>query len=253
MAIAWPSGIPTAFVQDTYERTPEDVVKRTEVAVGPPLRFLWAASRAQAVVGELILTDAQHELFEIWRKTDLDYGKEAFDLTLYDHPASRVVEARLRGAPALTARSGKGRRLRLEMRVDPPAPSPATLSALAALHKAAPAAWPGTVPGCPRVANYEKSAVSQVARSDDRNSPGAVLVSRLEGSQESVSLTLNSTQLLAFEAWFEGTAALGVRDILFPVPGGTHTGCFTSGYSVRGAGDIAAWAVTFNRYLEARP
>ncbi len=253
MAIAWPSGIPTAFVSETYERSPEDVVKRSEVAVGPPLRFLWAASRAQNVVGELSLSEGQLAVFEDWRVNTLDYGNEAFDLTLYDHVSPRTVTARLRGSPSVRAKSGSRRRIRLEMRVDPPEPAPATLSALAALHKADAAPWPASVPGCPRVADYEKTVASQVARPDDRNSPGGVLVSRLEGGQERVSLILSATELEAFEAWFEGAAALGVRDILFPVPGGVHTGCFTSGYAVKGAGAINGWGVTFDRYLEARP
>ncbi len=253
MAIAWPAGVPNAFVKDTYQRAPEDVIRRSEVAVGPPLRNLWAASRAQNIVGELILTETAYAAFEAWRQDDLNLGRDAFDLTLFDHPVARVVSARFRGAPVVRASSGTGRRVRLELRSDPPAPSAGTLSALAALHKAQPATWPVGVPGCPRTADYERSAVSQVARPDDRNSPGGVLVSRLEGGRERVSLTLSPVELETFETWFEDTAALGVRDILFPVPGGTHTGCFTSSYTVGGSGAGENWRVGFERYLEARP
>ncbi len=253
MAIAWPVGVPHAFIHDTYERTPEDVVLRDEVAAGPPLRSLWAASRAQTVAGELILSDTQLATFEGWRKTTLDFGNEAFDLTLYDYAAPRTLTARFRGAPVVRASSTKGRRVRIEARVDPPAPSGAALSALAALHRAAPASWPVGVPGCPRVAEYELTADDQVARADEKNSPGSVLISRLEGGRERVGLMLSAAELETFETWFEGTAALGARDILFPVPGGTHTGCFSSGYQVRGAGTGLDWNVSFERYLEARP
>lgn len=253
MAAPWPAGVPDAFLRDTYERAPEDVVTRRAPDVGPPLRKLRAPTAAQMVRGELSLTDPQLTAFDAWRTNTLDYGRDAFDFALRDHPAPRTVEARFRGGPIMLERTKRTRRVRLEIMIAPPAPTPGALTALAALDNAAPAAWPVGVPGMPLQQKYDRTNDDQVRRPDDRNSPGGDLASRLEGRTEKVSLTMSAAELETFESWFEVTAAMGVRDILFPVPTGTHTGCFNSSYTVAGAQNLDGWRVSFERYLEARP
>ncbi len=253
MGAAWPAGVPHKIIRSTYERTPEDTVQRDEVEVGPPLRGLTAPTRAQIVKGEISMRLDQLQAFEAWRKDTLDYSALPIDFPLYDHPTPRVVEARLRTAATVKARSRTGRRLAVELRVDPPAPTPAALSALAALHKADAVAWPAGVPGEPRVSSYQQTRDFVPTRSDDRNSPGQTVKSRLEGATEQVTLPMTSQQLLDFENWFEVDAAMGVRDILFPLGAGTHVGCFASGYAIRGGGERANWVVSFQRYLEAKP
>lgn len=252
MGAPWPAGVPDAFVRDTYERSPEDLVQRRNVDVGPPLRKLRAPTRAQIITGEMSFKEAEYDAFENWRINTLDYGNDPFDFTIRDHPSPRTLEAQFRGGPVMVERSARNRRVRLELMIFPPAPSGAALTALAALDQASPASWPVGVPGIPRQADYDRTPDSQVLRPDDRNSPGGDLASRLEGRIETASLTMSSTELETFETWFETTAAMGVRDILFPTPTGVHTGCFNSAYKVRGASGLDGWRVSFERYLEAR-
>ncbi|MEO1187729.1 MAG: hypothetical protein AAFW60_01555 [Pseudomonadota bacterium] len=240
-------------MRDTYQRAPEDVVRREDVQLGPPLRSLRAASRFETIRGQISCSLSQAAAFEIWRKEELRYQREPITLPLYDHVALRNVTVRMTARPEVVAKNKSTRRIQLEFRSDPVAPTPAALSALAALHKAGPAAWPVGVPGCPRVEGYRSQTQTRTAFADERNSPGASSVTNQEGAIETVTLPMSSTELEAFEAWFEADAALGARDIEFPVPGGTHLGCFESSYTVSGSNETSDWIVSFERYLEARP
>ncbi len=253
MAAAWPVSVPDKFIRAGYERSPEDVVTRRQVDAGPPLRFLRAPTRAAVIKGQLNLTLTQAGALETWRRDVLDFGSLPFDFTRRDSGAPVLITCRLAAAPKLLAPKGVMRHVTLELRVDPPAPTPAELSALAALDKASPATWPATVPGCPSRASYETQPAHRFLQSPATAPPVSVLVTRLEGAKEKVTLILTATQLDTFEAWFETSAALGVRDIDFPVPGGVHIGCFSTGYVVRASANRLAWVVSFERYLEAQP
>lgn len=251
MAVAWAPGVRDALMRDGYTRTPEDIVARDTVDSGPPLRRLVWPTPFESVKGKLMLPLDEAASFENWVKTDLDHGSDLFDFVLRDHPAPRAVVARFVSPPRMTVRSAIRRVYALDMRIEAPAPVTADLAALAALEASGPAAWHPGVPSVPRRDGFETHEADRILRSNPAGPHAARPTTRQTGAEASVSLPMTPAQLQAFETWFATEAAYGARDIAFPVAGGTHLGCFASGYSVAASTDLAAFIVTFERYLEA--
>lgn len=251
MTGSWPEGVRARLLRQGYTRTPEDVVARREVAAGPPLRDLRWGSRHQTVRGTLPLRFDEGAAFETWWRDGLDFGAASFSYTLYDHPAPREVTARFLRPPVRTQTSAIRAGYALELQIVAPLPTPEALAGLAALDEAEPAMWPAGVQATPRRAGYQAERLDPVLRGPEDGPPAARLLSRHAGTTETVSVPMDRAELEAFEAWFETDAALGARDIAWPVAGGVHAGCFASGYTVAGAEGRADFSVSFERYLEA--
>ncbi len=251
MTVSWPSGVPDRFERDGYTRTMEDVVRRYDGDSGPPSRRLRWATAGQTLTGQIPMSASHHATFEAWRQTELDNGKASFDLVLRDHGTPRTVEAQFTAQPRLIRAGSVIRRVALELRLAPPAPSGAALAALAALDRASAAAWPSGVPGTPKRASFSSEADSQVIRGNPEGPMSGRLMSRQEGRIEPVTLTMTGAELAAFELWFATTAAFGARDVLFPAASGARLGCFAGSYTVTAPATQSGFTVSFERYIEA--
>lgn len=251
MSAGFASGLSDAMLRDGYTREPETVVAWREVEAGPPLRELLWPTAGQRVTGQFSYRHSDGPVFEAWVRDTLNHGRDPFDWTLRDHPSPRSVTARFLRPPVRSASTSSRRLYSAEILVEPPAPQTSALTALAALHKAAPASWPAGLPQVPLRAGYTAEPADPVLRPPADGPPGGRLATRNAGVTEEVSLALTPAQLAAFETWFETDAAFGARDIAWPVPGGTRPGCFASGYSIAAQGNSPRFLVTFKRYLEA--
>lgn len=244
----WPAGVPIKLLRDGYQRKPQDLVHRMAVEAGPPMRRLLDGSAGQAVKGTLSMTPAAGVLFETFRRDTLDRGGARFSWVITDN--GRAVVARFASQPKLTRMPNRWR-YAVEIECDAPVPSPASLTALAALEGAGPAAWPATVPFRPVRPSYGLTPEDRILRSPPESVQHYSVSTRAEGHVQDLVLHLTQAQLAAFEAWFETAAAFGALDVLFPaVDGGTHRGSFREVYTLTPAA-LDKWAVTFKVYLEA--
>ena len=251
MSAGFAPGLRDSMMRDGYTRQPETVVAWHEVETGPPLRELVWPTAGQRVSGQFSWRHADGAVFEAWVRDTLNHGRDPFDWTLRDHPAPRGVTARFLRLPVRAGATASRRVYSAEILVEPPAPQPAALSALAALHKAAPASWPASLPAFPLRAGYTAEPADPVLRAPEGAPPGGRLSTRNAGLTEDAAFALTPAALEAFEAWFATDAAFGARDIAWPVAGGTRPGCFASGYSVAAQPGSPRFLVRFKRYLEA--
>ena len=244
----WPSGVPEKLQRQGYSRQPQDLVHRMKPDAGPPMRRLIDGAAAQSVKGVLSLSAAEAALFDAFLRDDLGNGLYRFNWTITDNGAA--VVARLAAQPRLR-RQAVRYLYELDIACDAPAPSPAALSALAALEDLGPAAWPGAVPFRPQRASWSRQPDDQIMRSAPDGFQSQGLISRAGADLVEIVLMLTSAQVSAFEAWFAAEAGFGVRDISFPDLGDGRTrGFFDSVYAVApGNGD--RWAISFRIGYEA--